>query len=365
MGLALRLKKYLLSKYQNTEYAGAFSGVDKFYRSIRKDGKYSVSRNQIKQFLQSQEYYTLQKQVNRKFRRNKAITPYAGYQIDLDTAYLKQYAQHNDGFKFILAGIDCFSKVAHAIPLKTLSSKEVAGNIEKLLNKFDKIENIRMDNGTEMKNTLVTNIFKKRNINFFYTNNSDIKAHFVERFFKSFKSKLFRYMQSQNTHRWIDKLEYLINSYNSSYHNTIKQSPSSVTKDDEYRIWKLLYEQNNLPKPVYGFRFKLHDTVRICVIKSSFQRVFDDLWSREYFIIADRMNKDRTPVYILKDIKNELIKGKFYENELQKIDVTNADQSYIIEKVIQKKNGKSLVKWLGWESKFSSWIPNSELESFN
>lgn len=183
MGLARDLKQHLLSRYQSAKLSGSFSGIDKFYRAVKKEGKYSITKKQIKDFLQSQEYYTIQKQVNRRFPRNKVITPYAGYQIDLDTAYLKQYAQHNDGFKFILAGIDCFTKIVHTIPLKTLKAKEVAINLEKLLDKFQKIENIRMDNGTELKNNLVTSIFKKRNINYFYTKNTETKANMIERFF--------------------------------------------------------------------------------------------------------------------------------------------------------------------------------------
>ena len=345
MGLAPNIKKYLLNRYQSTTQAAAFTGIEKFYRAIRNENQHKISRKQIKEFLQSQDYYTLQKQVNRRFQRNKVVIPHAGYQIDLDTAYLKQYAQHNDGFKFILAGIDCFTKIAHAIPLKTLTSKEVASNIEKLLDKFERIENIRMDKGSELKNKLVTDIFKKRKINFFYSHNSDTKAHTIERFFRTFKNILFRYMKAHNTHRWIDKLDELFNSYNTTYHSTIKQSPYSITKNDEYKIWKLLHEKDNLKKTPQPFSFEVHDTVRICVIKSTFQRVFDDSWSREYFIIADKIAKDITPVYILKDIQNEVIQGKFYQNELQKIDVTDPDQTYIIEKILKKNKVKSLVKW--------------------
>lgn len=171
-------------------------------------------------------------------------------------------------------------------------------------------------------------------------------------------------MSSQNTHRWVDQLEYLTQSYNSSYHSSIKQTPRSVTDADEYKIWKLLYEKENISNPPNPFKFELNDTVRISVMKGSFQRAFDDSWSREYFIIADRSIKDVSSLYVLKDIQNEIISGKFYENELQKVDVSDPDHSYIIEKILKKKGGKMLVKWLGWDHKFASWIRNSEMKSF-
>ena len=53
----------------------------------------------------------------------------------------------------------------------------------------------------------------------------------------------------------------------------------------------------------------------------------------------------------------------FYSEELQK--VHKSDDIYTIEKILaeKKENGKVkvLVKWLGPDKKFNSWIPKSEL----
>jgi hypothetical protein len=54
----------------------------------------------------------------------------------------------------------------------------------------------------------------------------------------------------------------------------------------------------------------------------------------------------------------EDIKGKFYEQELQKIEKT--DDVYKIEKILKtrKRNGRIeyFVKWLGYPEKFNSWV---------
>ena len=234
------IKQYLLEKYQDVNFPGAYTGVDKFYKAIRKEKKRSITKKQIKEFLQSQEYYTLMRQVNRKFKRNRVITPYKGYQVDLDTAHLHQYAKANSGYSYILAGIDCFSKEAHTVALKSLKTQELIPALKSLLSKFSKIHNCRTDSGPEFKAQATRTLFKNLGINHFFTNNTETKANIVERFFKTLKNILFRYMVSKNTHKWIDQLEKITNSYNNTYHSSIKQSPASVKPSNEYKIWKEL-----------------------------------------------------------------------------------------------------------------------------
>ena len=59
----------------------------------------------------------------------------------------------------------------------------------------------------------------------------------------------------------------------------------------------------------------------------------------------------------LQDYNKELIKGLFYEKELQRV---HEQDEYRVEKVLKKKrvNGKNLyfVKWKGWSNDFNSWV---------
>ena len=69
-------------------------------------------------------------------------------------------------------------------------------------------------------------------------------------------------------------------------------------------------------------------------------------------------------MYKLKDYDGEVLKGTFYDKELQK--VVKRDDVYEIEKILRKRgNGKNvqyLVKWLGHLNKFNSWISASEIK---
>ena len=58
--------------------------------------------------------------------------------------------------------------------------------------------------------------------------------------------------------------------------------------------------------------------------------------------------------YKIKDLNDEIIKGIFYERELQK--TKNISQVYIIEKIIRRNKNKYFVKWRGYSNDFNSWL---------
>ena len=72
----------------------------------------------------------------------------------------------------------------------------------------------------------------------------------------------------------------------------------------------------------------------------------------------------RSPVYLVKDDRGEILEGTFYAEEIQK--VIKTDDVYKIE-IISKKRKKGrrvqyLVKWLGYPESFNSWIFKHDLQ---
>jgi hypothetical protein len=56
------------------------------------------------------------------------------------------YSKKNKGYKYILCVIDCFTKFAWALPLKSKTDKEVSNAMSKiLLNRSPKL--LQLDNG--------------------------------------------------------------------------------------------------------------------------------------------------------------------------------------------------------------------------
>ncbi len=65
--------KYLEKIYYDPAHPASFSGLDKLYRAVRKEGKYVLNKTKIKDWLSKQESYTVHKGVIRKFARRKII----------------------------------------------------------------------------------------------------------------------------------------------------------------------------------------------------------------------------------------------------------------------------------------------------
>ena len=370
------IKSYLEKLYRNPKIAGSYSSADKFYREVKRRGEHKVSRKQVKHFLQSQIDYVVQKENRRKFKRRRVVSPYVGYMCDTDTANFVRYAKENKGFKHFVVVIGVMSKKAYTRPLKSLKAEEMAKALKSIFEESPvKFERMRSDGGSEYKGKPIKQLMSSLGIKHFITNNTETKANVAERVLKTLKSKLFRIMTDKNTHKWIDYLDSVTKSYMSTFHRSIQTSPSQITEKDSNRLWKLQYEnvkarrnaRKHIPRNKNPFKLKLGDHVLLSSLKQSFEKNFDESWSREDFIVSDRFISESIPLYKLKDRHGEIISGTFQEEELQKVFLT-PQTVYRIEKIVSEKgkgkNKQYLVKWLGYDKKFNSYIRASELINF-
>lgn len=357
-------KDYLTKIYYDSAHPAAYSGEDKLFREVRKEGRHRISRNKIRNWLQEQEAFSVHKQSSNKFPKRKVIATYIDYQWDADTAILDSYKSSNDGYTCFLLAIDIFSRVVWTLPLKTRKGIEMASALRRIFQSGRKPHVLRTDKGSEFVNSNVARLLKSQKIKHFVTQNS-LKASYAERAIKTIKSKLVRIMTHRQSHCWINDLEAITQSYNNTYHSTIQKRPAHVTNEDRFKFWTMQEQERDTSPKVKRFKFKTGDIVRITYIRNVFSREYDERWTRELFIVSSRFNKDDRCLYTLKDYHNEPILGTFYQEELQKVRVNN-DTVYKVEKVLRRRMRNNrrevLVKWLGWPNKFNSWILQSHLK---
>ena len=270
--------------------------------------------------------------------------------------------------------IDAFSRYAFTKPIKSNTGKEIVSAFKFIFrNSKRKPMKICSDMGKEFDNVQFKRFLNTNNVEYFTTQNTEIKAHLAERCIKTIKSKLMKMMQYRNTYRWIDKLKDITTSYNNTIHRTIKMKPAAVRERDTIKLWRMLYENKEerhtvpVKPPLTRFNFAINDIVRISTLKRTFEKEYDVRWSIELFIIASRQVKENIAKYALKDFHNEMISGEFYDQELQKVFV-NEKTLYQIESIIKHRvrNGKKevLVKWNGYNSSFNSLIDESTITNF-
>ena len=181
-----------------------------------------------------------------------------------------------------------------------------------------------------------------------YSTHNEGKSVVAERFIKTLKGKIYKYMTSISKNVYIDKLDDIVDEYNNTYHTTIKMKPIDV-KDNTYI--NTSKEINNK-----DLKFKVGDYVRISKYKNIFAKGYMHNWSEEVFVI--KKVKNTVPwTYVINDLNGEEIIGTFYGKELQK---TNQEE-FRIEKVIRRKGDKLYVKWKGYDNSFNSWIDKGNL----
>ena len=171
---------YLKQIYYNPVNAGSFSGPDKLYRFVRKDGKYVLSKYKIRKWLQRQEAYSLQRAVRRRLKRNKVITTGIDDQWDADLMDMSKYAKENDGFTFILVVIDIFSKFIWMRALKDKRGQSVSVAFTDILQEGRHPNRIRTDKGQEFRSRAFNAILKDQHIEHLYAQNTAVNANYAE-----------------------------------------------------------------------------------------------------------------------------------------------------------------------------------------
>lgn len=297
----------------------------------------------------------LHKQVRKNFERRKVILKGIDDLWQADLVEMCSLAQSNDGYKYILMVIDCFSKYAWCIPLKNKTSLLVTQAMENILLKSQrKPKHLQTDFGTEFYNKEFKKLMKERNINH-YSTYTHLKASIVERFNRTIKNKMWKMFSLNGNYKWKNNITKLVFEYNNTKHRTIGMCPINVSsKTIEKKLLNTVYK---IKCQLIKNKYKIGDFVRVSKYKGVFEKGYTPNWSPEIFKIVAVNNK--FPVtYVIEDYQNQIIAGRFYEYELQK---TANNKAFLVEKVLKRKGEKLYVKWYGFDKSHNSWINKNEV----
>ena len=201
--------------------------------------------------------------------------------------------------------------------------------------------------------------FEDNNVKIYHTY-SNLKAVIIERFNKSLRELMMKKFVKSNNTVWYNNLPGLIKTYNNRHHLTIKMKPNNVNKTNEKHIKNTVYNYDITDKKP---KFKINDLVRISLKR---RELFDKpsgniKWSDELFKIY-KINKSNVITYQIKDMNDEIIKGVFYEKELQL--TKNTTGEHIIEKILKTNKNKLYVKWRAYSNNFNSWIDKNTVTRY-
>ena len=341
--------------YYDPKRVGSYGGI----RSLWSNLPTKRSLSEVKNWLRNQDAYTLHRGIRQRFPRRTTEVASEGQQLQADLLDIRSHSEFNDGNNFILTCVDVFSRKAWAVPIRSKSAAKVAEALQQVL-KDEKYMYLQTDKGKEFYNETVRHLLQSKGIKHFSSENETIKASIVERFNKTVREKIHRYLTAKNTKRFLHVLPDIIDTYNRTRHSTTGVAPINVGPHNREDINQRLYLSWREDKGRENLR--VGDFVRITKYRGAFKRGYTPNWTHELFVIKSKDIQTQPPTYKIKDQSGEEIEGSFYEEELQKV---GEPESYKIEKVIRsrrQRNGQRqyFVKWMGYPDSFNSWVNESD-----
>ena len=347
-------KKSLIERYHDPREPGALGGLQRFAAAQKRSTK------KVREVLENDLGYTLHKPRRRRFPTLPVLVFNIDQQWIIDLIEVQNISKYNRGYRYLMTVIDAFSKYAWVEPVKSKTGKAVTEAFKKILKraKGRKPTNLQSDDGKEFYNSTFQTLLKQKDIHHFSTS-GDTKASIVERFNRTLKERLYRYFTVKNTLAYLPVLSDLVEGYNASYHRTIGMAPHQVNSKNENEVWNRMYAKRLSKKPKKG-SLKEKDRVRLNKKFRHFKKGYLPGWTEEVFAVR-QIKPGIIPTYKIEELDGTLVKGTFYEQDLQKVNVKD-DDLFRVDKVVKQKGNKVLIRWKGWPDKYNSWIERSSLK---
>lgn len=349
--------------YYNPSHEAGYSGA----RRLLLFNENGASRDDICKWLAAQDTYSLHKKVVRRFPRLHYNVRGIDWLWEADLTDLSSLKQYNDNYCFLLFVIDVLSKYLWIEPLRDKTSQSVTIAFKTIFERSGnrRPDTIQTDRGGEFMGRHTLNYLHSIDIEHREAANPDIKCSIVERVQRTVKERMWRYFTHQNTKRYINVLQDIVDGYNKSYHTSIKMKPIDVTYANATVAWRNIQSRQKIwkkKKPKYS----CSDLVRISRSKGTFEKGYTANFSEEIFKIK-KVLKHRTPVvYILEDFNGEEIDSIFYESELSAVSIPDENRAWHVNEILRSSGKgskkKYFVSWVGWPKKFNSWVLASDIQ---
>ena len=355
---------YLTAIYYNPKRPGSYGGITSLWNAVKADGNpHNLKYKDIRNWLKDEDTYNLHKPYNDNFKRESIIVGKMDEQWDADLMILDKLSWYNKGYKYLAVFIDLFSRFLWIEPLKKKTPDEMVKAMKNIFAKGRRPNMIRTDEGKEYSGKMVQDFLKEKDI-YHLTAYNVYHANYAERVIRTIKGRLYRYFTKKQTLKYIDQLQNIVDSYNSSRHSFLKMSPDQVTLENQQELYEKLYLPTELKRektPVI-YKFEVGDKVRIPKERNPFKKGYQQSWTDEIFVIDKRVPSS-PPRYKLVDLNGEEIKGSFYSQELQ---LALDDGVYKVEKILRYRSRRgvreALVRWKGYGAKFDSWIDSKQIK---
>lgn len=312
-----QLQSLLKDIYTDLRHPAGFSSPYKLYRAVKKENSKATLKD-VEEWLESQRTYTVYRPIKLKFSRRKVLTRGLKYQYQADLVDYSALKRDNSGYTFLLTVIDCFSRFALAIPLKSKQGEEVLRGLKRAFTEMGKPAKFQTDHGKEFYNRHVSQFLQDQGVVHFSTE-QELKAQIAERFNRTLRETLKQSMAERQSLRYIDALPDFLYGYNNRPHSSIHPySPAQVNKKNEQKVYEIQYGEY-LRSRTKRHKYRVGDKVRILAYRGAFRKSYRDKnFTEEIFEVSKTLSTN-PPTYLVRDKSGEQIEGSFYQEQLQRV----------------------------------------------
>ena len=199
---------------------------------------------------------------------------------------ISNLSNSNSGIHYLLLAVDIFTRKAFVDPLKNKTSCTVINAFDNIIKEVNP-EIIQTDKGSEFISGIFKQLLKRNNVELQLINVGDHnKLAIINRFCRTIREILNKYMTSYKTTRYIDVLSKLIDNYNNTEHSTTTFSPNEA-KEHVKEIQKLNIRRYN--KAIQEEKqFSVGNKVRCVVNLSAFEKRSLPRWSSTIHTVVSR-----------------------------------------------------------------------------
>ncbi len=305
----------LKNLYYNISSPTSYRGVNQLFL-VAKEILPNLRKDQVRNWLRKQKTYSIHYPIKSNFKRNPIISKFIDHNWHGDLIEIP-FSTYNHNFRYILMVIDNLSKFGWAEPLKDKKAQTVKKAFIKILRTSKRKPIIlTTDAGKEFTNQSLKKYLRWRKIKHLVARDFS-KAAVVERWNRTIKEKVFKYLTKNKTKNFIDVLPEIISGYNNTIHSRTKYKPIDVNRSNEKIIYRNLFKKTTIQEKQL---FKIGDRVRLQLIRGDFDKGYLPNYTDEIFRIHKVLYTSPYYKYKVKDKKANIIRGAYYGSELLKVE---------------------------------------------
>ena len=327
------LKKAVITEFMADPRT--MGGRDRLWNHIKEQHP-EISRRDVARALKEDPITQIHQPLNKRVTTRPIVVSDRAKVSQIDLIDFQKVAGKNEGYRYILTYTDLLSKYAAARPLKNKTQANVTGALADILDSMPahwRPKTIQSDNGSEMKSGM-ENALKARGIKLIHSQPYNPRSQgAVERLNKSIKMALFNLMARNESYRWVDFLEPLIENLNSTKHESTGYKPQELMERPELQKETIteIHERMERRRPKHPEKlhhvYSMGDYVRVALVtesairKQQFRKRIMNNFSEDVYQIYSISEPEvagTQPQYLLKNLStNRKSRKKYWSYQLQ------------------------------------------------